>query len=89
MSILQNYSENPVSDDVDMTPHVTGETSECLGRLLIGDDEPRLLHRLCSILRDKGFEVYGAKDGDAVCQQLRANAYALGLLDIRMPGNTG
>ena len=89
MSILQYYSENSVSDDVDITPHVTGETSECLGRLLIGDDEPRLLNSLCSILRDKGFEVDGAEDGDAVCQRLRENAYDLVLLDIRMPGKSG
>ena len=89
MSILQYYSENSVSDDVDITPHVTGETSEYLGRLLIGDDEPRLLNSLCSILRDKGFEVDGAEDGDAVCQRLRENAYDLVLLDIRMPGKSG
>ena len=89
VSILQYYSENSVSDDVDITPHVTGETSEYLGRLLIGDDEPRLLNSLCSILRDKGFEVDGAEDGDAVCQRLRENAYDLVLLDIRMPGKSG
>jgi DNA-binding NarL/FixJ family response regulator len=86
---LQYYSENSASDDVDITPHVTGETSEYLGRLLIGDDEPRLLNSLCSILRDKGFEVDGAEDGDAVCQRLRENAYDLVLLDIRMPGRSG
>jgi diguanylate cyclase (GGDEF)-like protein/PAS domain S-box-containing protein len=90
VSILQNYNENAVSDGVDITPHhVTGETSECLGRLLIGDDEPRLLNSLCSILRDKGFEADGAEDGDAVCQRLRENAYDLVLLDIRMPGKSG
>lgn len=89
VSILPNYNEKSLSDDYSPVSNVTGRTSEYGGRLLVGDDEPRLLSSLCSILRDKGFEVDGAKDGDAVCQQLRENAYHLILLDIRMPGKSG
>ena len=86
---MQTHSKNNVSDDGRLFSADASGASERLGRLLVADDEPRLLESLCSILRDKGFEVDGAIDGDAVCQQLQDNAYDLILLDIRMPGKSG
>jgi len=86
---LQTHSKNNVSDDGRLFSADASGASERLGRLLVADDEPRLLETLCSILRDKGFEVDEAMDGDAVCQQLQDNAYDLILLDIRMPGKSG
>lgn len=86
---MQTHSKNNVSDDGRLFSADASGASERLGRLLVADDEPRLLESLCSILRDKGFEVDEAMDGDAVCQQLQDNAYDLILLDIRMPGKSG
>ncbi|PPI79526.1 diguanylate cyclase [Marinobacter flavimaris] len=86
---MQTHSKNNVSGDSRFFSADASGASERLGRLLVADDEPRLLESLCSILRDKGFEVDEAMDGDAVCQQLQDNAYDLILLDIRMPGKSG
>ncbi len=86
---MQNHSKNPLIDDSPLGSAQTSGGSERLGRLLVGDDERRLLESLCSILHDKGFEVDGAIDGDAVCQQLRDNVYDLILLNICMPGKSG
>ncbi|WP_152208682.1 response regulator [Marinobacter changyiensis] len=86
---MQNHGKNSVNDDGRLFSADASGAPERLGRLLVADDEPRLLESLCSILRDKGFEVDGAMDGDAVCQQLQDNTYDLILLDIRMPGKSG
>lgn len=86
---MQTHSKTNVIDDGRLFSADASGASERLGRLLVADDEPRLLESLCSILRDKGFEVDGAMDGDAVCQQLQDNTYDLILLDIRMPGKSG
>lgn len=86
---MLTHSKNHFSDGGRFFSADASGASERLGRLLVADDEPRLLESLCSILHDKGFEVDGAMDGDVVCQKLQDNAYDLILLDIRMPGKSG
>lgn len=87
--ILSNDVEYSVSGDGNPVPTATGGMSEWVGRLLVGDDEPRLLSSLCSILRGKGFEVDAARDGQAVCMQAKKTTYDLILLNICMPGKGG
>lgn len=52
-----------------------------LTRLLVVDDNPRLLASLCSQLRDQGFQVDHAHDGRAALSQVLARSYDLMLLD--------
>ncbi len=54
-------------------------------RILIIDDEPGLRHTLTLLLRDEGFDVVSAGDGEAGLQAAVAESPDLILCDIRMP----
>lgn len=86
---LPNYSEKPANHGGGALPTITSGSTGWVGRLLIADDEPRLLSSLCSILRAKGFEVDAAKDGHAVCRRMQETTYDLVVLNICMPGKGG
>jgi two-component system sensor histidine kinase/response regulator len=60
-----------------------------LGRLLVVDDEARLMNALCDTLRDKGYEVTGATTGEAALTLLRDAPVDLLLTDLTMPGMDG
>lgn len=54
-------------------------------RVLVIDDEPGLRHTLTLILRDEGFDVHTAEDGEAGLRLALAEAPELVLCDVRMP----
>lgn len=54
-------------------------------RILIIDDEPGLRHTLTLLLRDEGFDVVSAGDGEAGLQAAVAESPDLILCDVRMP----
>jgi diguanylate cyclase (GGDEF)-like protein len=58
-------------------------------RLLLVDDEPRLLASLCELLRDCGYELVTATCGGEAIEQLSRAAFDLVLLDLRLPDVTG
>jgi two-component system sensor histidine kinase/response regulator len=60
-----------------------------LGRLLVVDDEVRLMNALCDTLRDKGYEVTGASSGSAALAVLREIPIDLLLTDLTMPTMDG
>ncbi|MBA4157665.1 MAG: sigma-54-dependent Fis family transcriptional regulator [Gemmatimonadetes bacterium] len=55
------------------------------GRLLVIDDEAGLRHTLSLILREEGYEVVTAEDGEAGLRMAAADPPDLVLCDIRMP----
>jgi len=58
-------------------------------RILVVDDDRLILHTLAAGLRDAGYEVMAADEGDLalrLCQEARPD---LALLDIRLPGMPG
>jgi len=60
-----------------------------LRRILLADDDRLVLSTLSQGLRDSGYEVFEATDGDAairVCEDAHPD---LAILDMRMPGKTG
>ena len=59
------------------------------GRILIADDEPDLREPLAYALRQQGFEVGFAADGDAALEQARTGDYDLLVCDVLMPGLLG
>jgi two-component system, NtrC family, response regulator AtoC len=54
-------------------------------RILVVDDEAGLRHTLTLILRDEGYEVLTAEDGEAGLRVALAETPALVLCDVRMP----
>ncbi len=58
-------------------------------RILIVDDEENIRRTLSNILRDEGYEVASAADGDEGWAEAQSGAYDLILLDIWLPGIDG
>jgi diguanylate cyclase (GGDEF)-like protein/PAS domain S-box-containing protein len=62
---------------------------EILPRLLLVDDEPRLLSSLHELLRDRGYHLHTAATGKDALAQLTSLHFDLVLLDLRLPDMTG
>jgi DNA-binding response OmpR family regulator len=58
-------------------------------RLLIVDDEEALARVMQRTLRSRGFEADVAFTAAGARQQIEANDYALTLLDVRLPDESG
>lgn len=58
-------------------------------RVLICDDDPEMRHLLVAALRNKTLQIDEAHDGASAIELLRANRYAVVLLDLMMPGVDG
>jgi DNA-binding response OmpR family regulator len=58
-------------------------------RILLADDEPRLLHVVGLYLSMEGFEVTEASDGSEAIAMLDKDAFDLAILDVMMPGVDG
>src|SRR5690242_5361447 len=56
-----------------------------LPRLLLVDDEPRLLASLYELLRDRGFDLTTASSGSEAIAHLSRSRFDLVLLDLRLP----
>ncbi len=57
--------------------------------LLLVEDEPRLADNLRRGLSEEGVGVQWASSAEAAEQELKRNAYALIVLDLRLPGKDG
>ena len=58
-------------------------------RILLADDEPRLLHVVGLYLSMEGFEVSEASDGSEAITMLETEQFDLAILDVMMPGVDG
>jgi len=58
-------------------------------RILVVDDERAMVRTLCDLLRLKGWECVGAHTGEEAVAAVREEAFALVLMDIKMPGLSG
>ena len=57
--------------------------------LLVVDDDPDIRDLLAAYLRQHGFEVTTAADGENMLQEMNTNRFDLIVLDIMMPGEDG
>ncbi len=57
--------------------------------ILIVDDEPEIRSGLKALLKDQGYDVEIAKDGQEALSLFKENSFALVLSDIMMPNMTG
>ncbi len=58
-------------------------------RLLLVDDEPRLLQSLCELLKNRGFILVTAQNGYEAITRLGSEPFDLVILDLRMPDISG
>jgi CheY-like chemotaxis protein len=58
-------------------------------RILLADDEPRLLHVVGLYLGMEGFEVTEVADGTEAIAALETQQFDLAILDVMMPGVDG
>lgn len=58
-------------------------------KVLVVDDEPDMRWLLTSVLRDQGFEVATAEDGQAALERISHEPPDIVLLDLKMPGLDG
>jgi DNA-binding NarL/FixJ family response regulator len=58
-------------------------------RLLVVDDEPKLLRAVAATLREEGYDVATARSGSDALVQINASIPDLVVSDIRMPGMDG
>ncbi|MAA63605.1 MAG: two-component system response regulator [Alteromonadaceae bacterium] len=58
-------------------------------RILVVDDEPRLLESLVDLLEEHGFNACPALGGRAACESLKKESFNLVMLDLRMPDVDG
>lgn len=62
---------------------------QAVPRLLLVDDEPRLLQSLYDLLSDRGFELVTAATGEQAIAELSRLKFDLVLLDLRLPDISG
>jgi DNA-binding NtrC family response regulator len=60
-----------------------------LPKILVIDDDEGIRRVLFTILKDKGYDVDTAKDGEEAIEKTRNNFYNLALIDIRLPDMEG
>ena len=58
-------------------------------RILVIDDEPGILHLLRTLLKDEGYEVLAASNGQGALQILEDEDIDVILLDLMMPQMSG
>jgi DNA-binding response OmpR family regulator len=58
-------------------------------KILVADDDPEILTLLTMRLRQRGYEVLEAADGDKALEQARTKEPDLVLLDVMMPQKNG
>jgi CheY-like chemotaxis protein len=60
-----------------------------MGRILIADDEAKILEVMIDVLENAGHEVTGVADGEAAVVELKKGTYDVALLDVMMPKLNG
>ena len=69
-----------------------GQGSESAGdrvRVLVVDDEPEILELVVPVLRDRGYEVLEADNGDDAIEVIASERPTVVVLDVMMPGMSG
>ncbi|NHZ98085.1 EAL domain-containing protein [Massilia sp. CCM 8734] len=82
-------NDNPASALSQTDASLSEADAQAQPRILLIDDEPRLLSALHELLRDRGFELVTASSGAEALAQLSARRFDLVLLDLRLPDMSG
>jgi len=76
-------------DRSSVTWHSLPPVSHDAPRILVVEDDPRLVHTLEDVLQDEGYEVRSARNGLAAISALTTFTPDLMLVDMEMPGMSG
>jgi DNA-binding response OmpR family regulator len=58
-------------------------------KVIVCDDEPAILESVSFVVREEGYDVRTAEDGDECLRLIHAEPPDLVLLDVMMPGKSG
>lgn len=72
-----------------MSPRATSSAPARARRLLVADDDDAIRDALAAVLRDEGWEVTEARDGDDALRLALERPFDVAVLDHRMPGLSG
>lgn len=84
-----HHALSAFSPDPDTPAPLAHFESEVLPRILLVDDEPRLLASLHDLLKDRGYHLVTATCGSEALAQLSKLHFDLVLLDLRLPDMSG
>ena len=79
----------PLPSGADPSHPVTRLEADMMPRILLVDDEPRLLSSLYELLRGRGYHLVTATCGSEAVAQLSKVRFDLVLLDLRLPDMSG
>ena len=74
---------------MNLTPSYNGDAQGMIGKILVVDDDMVGRAAVCQMLRDEGFTVTEAVDGDTALEQFYKDPPDLVLLDVIMPEPNG
>ena len=72
-----------------LKPNLSPDFARIPPRILLVDDEPRMLTALMELLRLRNYDVTAASDGQKAIELIREQSFDLVLLDLNMPGTDG
>ncbi len=60
-----------------------------MATVLVADDEPGIRNLICEVLKEEGYNVVPAQDGNRAVERAKETKPDLAVLDMMMPGLTG
>jgi diguanylate cyclase (GGDEF)-like protein/PAS domain S-box-containing protein len=89
MNIITSRDSAAINIALDMLAPPSGPETEEIPRLLLVDDEPRLLSSLCELLKDLNYQLATATSGSEAIGKLTEFQFDVVLLDLRLPDISG
>lgn len=68
-----------------MMKAVPASSTTGVQRILVADDNPRLLQTLVDLLRSEGYDTVAASGGREACEAIRTARFDLAMVDLNMP----
>jgi len=65
------------------------EAQQLVGTILVVDDEPLVRDVVCEMLKQDGFDVTSAQDGEEAIERAKTQRFDLVILDVMLPGMNG
>jgi diguanylate cyclase (GGDEF)-like protein/PAS domain S-box-containing protein len=89
MNIITSCDSTAMNIALDMLDPPSVLEAEKIPRILLVDDEPRLLSSLCELLKDSNYQLVTATCGSEAIGKLTEFRFDLVLLDLRLPDISG
>ena len=60
-----------------------------MAKVLVADDEPGIRNLICEVLKEEGYDVVPAQDGNRALERAKEAKPDLAIIDMMMPGLSG